>query len=357
MAKPRWLFKLRAKHKTKPLEAKDLNRVKGLDSLRFFLALIVMLSHLPNPYVAYFKSFNFIGLKYLGIIINHFICGTGAVIAFFVISGYVIHHQFVNATRIPAKHFLIRRWIRISGPMLVIILVSKHYGIYQQMPIWSLYCELAYYTLYPILFSIKATWKIKFYVSFALAAIIAILFNQQNIASFLHQTNVNYHGTYACNGILITWAIGLPCWLLGVLLAENLNKSQKGITKSLVWKWRIIIFLSSILFFVLRTHFFLSFVLSLNFFAILCYIWIKHEILFYRQLPSLALFEKLGTYSYSLFICHKLFFIILALFLKLNNSTYMVYLLFAASMSYLFYWGIEYPSHTLARKFGKFKNY
>ena len=327
--------------------------IAGLDSLRFILAMIVLLSHLQNPFVPYFKGFNNVFLNALAIIINHLFCGTGAVIAFFVISGFVIHYPHKNENKINAYKFLIKRWIRIGIPLLFIIILSTYYGEFKQMPIWSIFCELIYYTLYPLLRKIKLKWNYLFYFSFFLAIIANTVLNYQNILSFVHHSNINYHGTYACNGPYLTWIIGLPCWLLGVVLAENIDFRKNDVTFFKLFLFRCIVFLVSILFFVLESHFHLSYVLSMNFFALLIYFWLQKEILYYSNNKPNATLEYLGTFSYSLFICHKLIFILFLMFSVLNIYNYIVYIFVALFVSYIYYLIIESPAHRLGRFLGR----
>jgi peptidoglycan/LPS O-acetylase OafA/YrhL len=40
--------------------------IKGLDTLRFVFALIVLLSHLPDPWANTFSTSDFLVFKYLG---------------------------------------------------------------------------------------------------------------------------------------------------------------------------------------------------------------------------------------------------------------------------------------------------
>ena len=132
--------------------------VKGLDSLRFILAFIVLLSHYPNPYVIYLKSLNNFILNYLGSIVDSGFCGVGAVIAFFVLSGFVIHLPNTKEFKNVYSYFT-RRYIRIGAPLLIIGLLSLRLNCFEAIPIWSLYCEIIYYTIYPLLYwVVKNKW-------------------------------------------------------------------------------------------------------------------------------------------------------------------------------------------------------
>ncbi len=335
------------------MDKQKIQHIAGLDSLRFILAMIVLFSHLQNPFVPYFKGFNNVFSNTFAIIINHLFCGTGAVIAFFVISGFVIHYPYKNKVEFNTYKFLIRRWIRIGLPLLFIIILSTYFGVFKQMPIWSLFCELIYYTLYPLLRKLKLKFKYLFYSSFVLAIVANMVLNYQNILSVILHSNINYHGTYACNGPYLTWIIGLPCWLLGVVLAENTDFTKKEVTYFKLLLFRSLVFLLSILFFVLEAHFYLSYVLSMNFFALIIYFWLQKEIIYYSYNKANATLEYLGTFSYSLFICHKLIFILLLMFSVLNIYNYIVYVFLALLVSYIYYLIIESPAHKIGRFLGR----
>jgi peptidoglycan/LPS O-acetylase OafA/YrhL len=291
-----------------------------------------------------------------GILINHSICGTGAVIAFFVLSGFIIHYPYACGKKLEVKEFLVRRWVRVGGPLLVVCLIAYHYGVFLGIPIWSLICEVIYYALYPLLYAIKLSWRVKLYCSFILGAFATVNFNQHNIASMLHQAYIRYNPNYACNGPLITWAIGLPCWLLGVVLAERID-NERTVSVLQIFYWRVVIFVCGVIVFTLQAHYFVSYVLTLNFFAIVCYKWIGEEILYYRNHQPVEMIEYFGLFSYSLFISHKLYYYLFVHYCPINILSYPVYIFSAFFISYLFYLVVEEPSHKLARVLGKYKNY
>src|SRR5437763_1136751 len=131
-----------------PNKTHSSNWVNGLDSLRFILALIVLLSHLTNPWAATLKNLHLILMKVLISFLSVSFCVVGTIIGFYIISGFVI--QYPNKTEITnVKKFLIRRWLRIGLPLLVISYIGIRINHFDFIPIWSLYCELIYYTIYP----------------------------------------------------------------------------------------------------------------------------------------------------------------------------------------------------------------
>ena len=111
--------------------------INGIDSIRFFLALIVFLSHIPNPYVDFLEHSHSGALLLLGTAIKPLFSGITSVIAFFIISGFVIHYPN-KGKKLDISKFLIRRWVRIGIPLLVIGGIASLYGVYQKIPVWSL---------------------------------------------------------------------------------------------------------------------------------------------------------------------------------------------------------------------------
>src|SRR5690242_18982998 len=98
-------------------------------------------------------------------------CGPAAVIVFFVISGFCIHYPFRGVERLQVSSFLARRYIRIGIPALAAMGLAGWTGVQALLLkspsfaftldairhvndghtglIWSLVCELIYYTCYP----------------------------------------------------------------------------------------------------------------------------------------------------------------------------------------------------------------
>jgi peptidoglycan/LPS O-acetylase OafA/YrhL len=167
--------------------------------------------------------------------------------------------------------------------------------------------------------------------------------------AFLKQTNYNYHGYYWQLDDYITWIIGLPCWLLGVLIAENIDH-LKTMPFSKVLAYRLIVYLTSCFCCFGKFHLHLSYLLSMNIFALLLYKWIQAEIVYYKSRQPNQSFEKMGKFSYSLYLCHPVVFLLLKRFIIFNNFTYPFFVLLTIVAAYLFYLVVERPSHRLARK-------
>src|SRR5258708_38740035 len=95
----------------------------GVDSIRFVLAFIVMLSHFDNVYATALNNASHSLLRDAGYFLANAFDGTSAVIAFFIISGFVIHYP--NKSGIPnLTEFWIRRFLRILIPLAVILIAG-----------------------------------------------------------------------------------------------------------------------------------------------------------------------------------------------------------------------------------------
>ena len=328
------------------------NWIRGIDSLRFVLALIVVLHHLENPYAQALKNSSPLFGKYLGVFLANLFNGPAAVIAFFVISGFVVHNPIKNKDY-DIKKFLIRRWVRIGIPLIVVSTVAYFYDNFVITTIWSLYCELVYYTIYPILRKIKGSWRLKFQISFAIYLIMLFIFCQNDIKSLVLHKDLGYWGTYWQLGNYRSWIMGLPAWILGVLIAEKLtteNIKNAAVTFRQLVNYRMGAFTLSVVLEFLKFHSFVSDMIVLNFFALLLFVWIQKEIYYYQNHAPNSQLEYGGKFSYSLYLVHGMCIKFILSFLALNIYTYPIFLVLIVGLSYLTYLLVENPSHKLAQK-------
>jgi peptidoglycan/LPS O-acetylase OafA/YrhL len=334
------------------IKKKQTGWINGLDSIRFVLALIVFLSHLENPWHEYLLQSHHFIFRAAGMLWGVLFSGVGSVMAFFIISGFVIHYP--NRDNYPSTlPFLIRRWLRIGLPLIVISLIAGKFNQFSAIPIWSLYCELIYYTLYPLLIRIKLKWTTKFWLSFLLSLVIIAMFAPNDRLSFIHQKNVGYNGAYWQLGDLFTWIVGLPCWLLGVVMAQGINEDKGTVSTMNIYLFRVGVLGIGIGLDILKFHFFLSYFFSMNFFAIVLFFWIKKEILYHRDRPPVSSLEFLGKFSYSLYLCHNVFSFFILKLVPMNIYTYFLIILIVILSSYFFYLLVERPSHLLSRRLSK----
>lgn len=322
--------------------------VRGIDSIRFVLAMIVFLSHLDNHFAAFLKSFDNRIVYGLGVAFNHIFLGPGAVVAFFIISGFVIHYP-LKGKPLNIKQFLVRRWVRIALPLIVAVAIAMYISGLWMIPIWSLYCELIYYTIYPVLRRIRMSWTLQFVISFVIALILMFTLAHGELTSMLTQANVDYTGSYAVLGDLLTWLIGLPCWLLGVIIAENVDRITIRISFVQVYAVRAVMLFVAAIVVALKAHWFVSYLFTLNFFAPLIGLWITVEILFFRDHRPWNWLEYAGKFSYSLYLLHVISITLIAFVLPGNLYTYPAIIALTVLISWIFYLLVENPSHRLSR--------
>lgn len=328
--------------------------IKGLDSLRIILALIVLLGHMHITQAL--PENDSLPIKLLRLVMGNIFVGVAAVIAFFVISGIVIHLPYRNKAKVVNPiNYLLKRYLRIGIPMVAVIIVAYICNLKLNIfPFWSLYCELFYYTLFPFLLLLirKIGVNKVLLVSFLLSYILVALYS--SAFSDLITQNKNYDGNYWQLGMLKTCILGLPCWLLGVKIAENLNNVQEKMTsKKNIYVIRLTLIFVAFCCSFARFHLSLSYLISLNLFAILAYYWITQEIAFWFHRKPVAVLENAGKWSYSLYLCHSLG-IILVNHLIANKATSLYVLLLqlftSLIIAFIFYLLIEKPSHQFIRK-------
>jgi peptidoglycan/LPS O-acetylase OafA/YrhL len=327
-----------------------VQRIKGLDSIRFICALWVMLGHFGLPLPESFIGPNTHGsLNIIGILIQLVFNGPAAVIVFFLISGFCIHYPYRNNYRIFLPAYYSRRLIRIGLPALIAIVAYKSFGKNLEAPsfgvFWSIICEVIYYLLYPLLLNIRKSmsWKIMILTSFFFAYFLA----------FANLDRLRTHGGgYASFGIL-TWIIGLPCWLMGCWLAEY-YQIFPSVSFRKMWAIRSFILLLSLIFRIATFHIssvFASNGFTLNIFSIFACIWLGVEIVYFQKKEPFKVLEWSGKWSYSLYVMHPLvssIIIALGLGSTLIFQSKYLFFVFVFIISFLFYVVVEFPSHRFA---------
>lgn len=330
---------------------KTMDRVSGLDSIRFICALWVFFGHgagpaFPNP----FADGSLANLAFRGFFGNIW-SGPSAVIVFFVISGFCIHYPFAGSEQRPRlKEFYTRRFIRLLVPVAAAIPLSALVGIrlalFQDSILWSLLAELIYYVCYPLLRAAHlhfGSWRGIVIASFVLACGVAA-------------TNPSA-GNYPSYGPGFNWLLGLPCWLLGCMIAESARTAApRRVSTPQIWAWRATIFSAAFVCSVLRFHSPVGYPWTLNFFAVVVALWIRREIALRQRVAPFGILEWAGLWSYSLYLIHLPG---RALFSELFPShggsafRWLLMVLFIFSSCYLFYLLVERPSHKIARMAAK----
>jgi peptidoglycan/LPS O-acetylase OafA/YrhL len=311
-------------------------RVPGLDTLRFFLASWVVFCHAGFLPIARFGSNSVYGV-FSRLAFN----GSAAVMIFFLISGFCIHLPFAHGRRIDPVPFYLRREVRILPPvaaMFILSAIARDFSFV--MVLWSLVCEEVYYCIYPGLSRIIKRFGFR-NLLLASAVIAAIL-----VACRVRRIDddLQYQSYW------FAWAMCLPIWLLGALLAENLLTIREAVVpRWRVWAWRLGFWAFSAAA-VSFSHHHVPITYSLLFMGAMAYFWLRDEIAYFHRNPPPEWLEKVGLASYTLYLTHMI--VVAKLGLNKEVAPTLQWLLgmgLIAAFVAVFYFAIERPSHRSAR--------
>ncbi len=325
-----------------------MKHILPLSSLRFVLAMWVMLGHFGIPVLSDKQhTFALIASRSL---LNNTFNGPAAVIVFFVISGFCIHFPNRYGLELGSwKMYFTRRYVRILIPMAVAIAMSMplgiRFGLFTNSILWSLLCEEIYYLVYPGLLVLKRLlgWH-RLMIGACALSVLVVLTDPRALE-------------YPSYGPALNWALGLPCWLLGCRLAEQTDGfSLLPVSAGEIWLWRSSVWIISVLLSFMRFHTPIGYPWTLNPFALVATFWLEREIRFYRGRGS-PKFESLGEASYSIYLTHvhgSAFLHLLRISKALSSwGLWSSALLLSGSFAVVFYWLVERPSHRLARHLGR----
>ncbi|HSD06042.1 acyltransferase [Flavobacterium sp.] len=322
-----------------------MKKIIGLNSLRFVLAFTVLLGHGALPKV----SGDYLNHKIVNVLngfLNNSTVGIAAVMAFFIISGFFIHYPYSSGKKIDVPEFYTRRIIRIAVPGIIAFLIYKFPFNHEMGVVWSLICEVIYYILYPLFLRNIRHLNKMIVISFIISYAISILYSL-NYAE--------YNGDFHRTGFYITWAVGLPIWLLGVKLAERYQKNDFApITFQQLNMYRLTVWFLSIICSIARFHLHISFAFSLPLFSIVAFFWLEKEIIYYQNKKENRFLDYGGLMSYSIYLIHsQIFFLIEYIFnVKILSNNFLLSMLAIVSslfFSWIFYLLVEKPSHLFAR--------
>ena len=332
--------------------------VAGLDALRFAAAAWVALSHGARLPIDRLAEGSGLG-RLLGALNNGLFNGVAAVMVFFVISGLVIHLPQAaprpgSAPFSPLNHW-VRRLTRILPPVIVATLIVRAMGEEQAGAfrgiLWSIWCEIAYYAIYPALLVAFRRFSTRdvFLAATALS-----------VATIVATWPTTYHSQL---DILPLALIGLPSWILGCLLAERVC-APAPLPSDHIWLWRLAALGLSAAMKVPVTHgpLPIGYPAGHWLFAIFAYFWLMREIGYFRLRPPPALMESLGAMSYSLYLIHMPVIAAMAAIpaAALSPSPaaaewlrWAIQLGAIVGAMQLFYLAVEEPSHRLARRLAR----
>jgi peptidoglycan/LPS O-acetylase OafA/YrhL len=354
-----------------------------IDAIRFMAALWVMLYHFgPPPFKAFFPAVlaPVANALWSGSVL--LFAGPAAVIVFFVISGYCIHNAYHHDATLRPINYFASRYVRIGLPLAAVAILCQPLGNAAnllQSVLWSLYCEIAYYTIYPLLRS-RLRYVGEMIVGVALTGAAMVWYRHT------HMQLVCAHCVYENYGVPGTAFLYLPGWLLGCLIAETHRAARDGRSgdqASALTRWiarclttasrslvrhlaaaRIAIVAAGSLTFLLAStsHIkpaFLPFIgpdITLPVFQFVVAGWLAAETAAPGRSPFWRYAGALGAWSYSLYLCHKLALAILGATGHPPGQTlgWLATVAVAIATSYAFYCAVERPSHRLAHRLRKF---
>ncbi|CAN7171294.1 acyltransferase family protein [Rhizobium leguminosarum] len=296
--------------------------VEGVDTVRAVAALSVVFAHLLGPSLPGVAKYIFTGHP--------------AVIAFFVVSGFCIHYPY-RERALQVGPFLAARFIRIVPPTAVAFLLAQGIGMKAYNPIdgyilWSVVCEAVYYCLYPLILPIsrRIGWPILIAVSIIASYGVAI-----GLGSDQYGNAMKY-------GPQLNWVVGLPAWLLGCCLAENLYRLK---LPGNVWGWRVATAASASALYWATTNTGAGFYLTMVPFSLLAACWILSEIKNASESGPIKRLEKIGSACFSIYLIHA----ISATVVEWLVTPPIVVCALSLALVYPFYRCVEEPCHRAAR--------
>ena len=323
----------------------------SVDALRFLLAFWVAASHFEVfPLLAGVDT-----TKKFGWLLSHgwstLFFGVPAVIVFFVISGFCIHLPFCHFETMSISKYYARRYTRIlvpvAGALLVYWLMGQNmqfwgqHSILWESVLWSLLCEEIYYLIYPFLLYLRK--KLGWVPIITPAMLLSVLLN------LTHRNAQSFHDL----GPLITAMVLYPVWLLGCVLAEEVERLPTLHSRRRIIGWRLLAWFGCWAVCLLHFHTIVRYMQTCMLFGVLAYFWVKNEIAYGKVASPPAWMVWAGAWSYSLYLMHgpaleTLRCLHLPSFGPLVN--WLVTMGFVCLYSYIFYLLIERPSHQFAKR-------
>lgn len=316
-----------------PMSQPAPDKIAGLDTIRFMCALWVVMSHIGMPP----------GLP------SAAVSGPAAVIVFFVISGFCIHHPFKDGPPPSWPRYYARRYVRIGVPLIAAVAIAGAFNLsfksFEATILWSLFAELIYYTLYPFLRALGARFGWWPLIGVAYAAGLAVALSNP------------LAGNYPSFGVGLTWLLGLPCWLLGCRLAEVAG-GLVGRADGRIWLWRLGIWAASCVCMWLRFHTPVGYPITLNLFAILVFVWLGREIAHFKVAREWPVLAWAGAWSYSLYLMHEPIHRVFRMQIPAGlppSGRWAVSMALVLVGTYVFYRLVERPAHHLARRASRWR--
>jgi peptidoglycan/LPS O-acetylase OafA/YrhL len=314
-----------------------------LDTLRLFAAIMVVLSHFSrNLPIVPSGDAEIIFFHQLALAAN----GQAAVGLFFVISGFCIHFRQSKSLTVDSGVFLCRRVIRIGLPLLAMSALASYLGPWATMALqtvlWSLYCELAYYFVYPALLACRRRWPMPRLLGMTTctAAVMVLVLPKQAI--------IGDHGW-------ATAAICYPLWLAGAWLAEQYD-FERPRSKAPILAWRAAAL--AMCWLMADGHIGpieLSASILMASVALFSIGYLPAELAHWNEAGPPAWTEMLGRGSYSLYLVHILpvAFLLQVPFTIPFWAAVVLELAVIMGCTFAVYWLCEATAHQLANSIGR----
>lgn len=361
----------------------NLNKSLKLDAVRFLAAVWVLMYHFKPPV---FKELMPHRLAFLGSALwsgsTALFAGPAAVIVFFVISGYCIHNAYQKDVTLKPINYYASRFVRIGLPLIILLCVVRPLPTgqnYLESVLWSLYCEMVYYAMYPVL-RVRFRYLGEMIVGSAMAAGVMVA-----VVRFIGHPVCHgcVYETYGIPGTALLYAAG---WIAGCLIAETQRNAAQFNVRGAYSPLTVIIkrrldactrFLANhlvalrvtvvmagaaIMILLSGSNLKPAFVpqitpdITLPLFQFLAAIWIATETVTPSQAGVWSGLATLGAWSYSLYLCHKMALALLEMIQFDSTSRYawFVQIALAFAISYAFYRVIERPSHLISQRLRKY---
>ncbi len=272
---------------------------------------------------------------------------TAAVTVFFVISGFCIHRPYVDGRPLQVAPYLTRRLLRVGIPLAVVFFFLLAVGGSVQAAgggvLWTVYCELIYYVLYPMFLIVARRIGMAWLLAGSIVVSLCV------IATDVSTTHPGSFGELA-------WVVCLPYWLIGCMVAEKFRADRQEAMS--IWLWRAAIFAVAVLslWLVFHSPIRIGYPISMLVVSFVAAGWIMRELARYRSREPLKVLEGLGKFSYSIYLIHSIALAAAALAVGWFDSLLLAWLLkvvVVLVLSFAFYLAVERPSHRLARALSK----
>jgi peptidoglycan/LPS O-acetylase OafA/YrhL len=356
-----------------------LSKSTKIDAIRFLAAFWVLVFHFQPPEFSKLLPAHFasLGRAMQSLCVSIF-NGPAAVIVFFVISGFCIHSAYHRDATLRPINYFVSRFVRIGLPLIVALALVQALNVGSDpvdSVLWSLYCEMIYYAVYPF---IRA--NIRFLGELIIAAFMggaALIFAFHLSGRVACPDCVRE--TYGIPGTALLYSCS---WIFGVFVAEHQRSAERfdtagyysAITRLIhralkhvenmkamgIISLRIVVVAAAALTMTLwstSSHkpAFVPFVHSdICLFLIqpLAVIWIAAETTTGSTSRVWIWLGRLGVWSYSLYLCHKTAMVLVnaTSFSSHPSAAWFAEVAVALAISFGFYQIVERPSHLLAKR-------